>query len=74
MRDALFNEEPSRIVVSFPPEQRAKVQERCAAVGVPFELLGFVGGDTLEIEDLLDVPVQVLSESHSRALERLFDE
>ncbi|HEY6880967.1 MAG TPA: AIR synthase-related protein, partial [Polyangiales bacterium] len=70
----LFNEEPSRVVVSFPPEQRAKVQERCTALGVPFQFLGFVGGDTLEIEDVCDVPVQVLAESHSRALERLVGE
>ena len=70
----LFHEEPSRIVVSFPPEQRAKVQERCTALGVPFQFLGFVGGDTLEIEDVLEVPVQVLAESHSRALERLVSE
>jgi phosphoribosylformylglycinamidine (FGAM) synthase-like enzyme len=67
----LFHEEPSRVVVSFAPEQRAKVQERCEALGVPFALLGFVGGDTLEIEDVLDVPVQVLAESHSRALARI---
>lgn len=70
----LFHEEPSRILVSFPPEQRAKVQERCTALGVPFHFLGFVGGDTLEVEDTLDVPVQVLAESHSRALERLVSE
>lgn len=67
---ALFHEEPSRVVVSFSPENRAKVQERCNALGVPFHFLGFVGGDTLEIEDVLEVPVQVLAESHSRALER----
>jgi phosphoribosylformylglycinamidine (FGAM) synthase-like enzyme len=67
----LFHEEPSRVVVSFAPEQRAKVQERCETLGVPFALLGFVGGDTLEIEDVLDVPVQVLAESHSRALARV---
>jgi phosphoribosylformylglycinamidine synthase len=70
---ALFHEEPSRVLVSFPPENRAKVQERCTALGVPFELLGFVGGDTLEIEDLVDVPVQVLTESHVRALDRLVE-
>ena len=70
---ALFHEEPSRVLVSFPPEHRAKVQERCTALGVPFELLGFVGGDTLEIEDVVDVPVQVLTESHVRALDRLVE-
>jgi phosphoribosylformylglycinamidine synthase subunit PurL len=71
---ALFHEEPSRVVVSFPPENRAKVQERCTSLGVPFYFLGFVGGDTLEIEDVLEVPVQVLAESHSRALERLVED
>jgi phosphoribosylformylglycinamidine (FGAM) synthase-like enzyme len=71
---ALFHEEPSRVIVSFPPEQRSKVQERCDNLGVPFVLLGFVGGDTLEIEDVLDVPVQVLAESHTRALARVTGE
>jgi phosphoribosylformylglycinamidine synthase subunit PurL len=70
---ALFHEEPSRVVVSFPPEHRVKVQERCSALGVPFQLLGFVGGDTLEIADLLEVPVQVLGESHVRALDRIVE-
>ncbi len=70
----LFHEEPSRVLVSFAPEQRAKVQERCEALGVPFNLLGFVGGDTLEIEDVLDVPVQVLTESHARALMRVVED
>jgi phosphoribosylformylglycinamidine synthase len=70
---ALFHEEPSRVLVSFPPEHRAKVQERCNSLGVPFDLLGFVGGDTLEVEDLVDLPVQVLTESHVRALDRLVE-
>jgi phosphoribosylformylglycinamidine synthase len=61
------------VLLSFPPENRAKVQERCTSLGVPFELLGFVGGDTLEIEDVVDVPLQVLTESHVRALDRLVE-
>ncbi len=65
----LFHEEPSRVIVSFKPEQREKVQQRCEALGVPFSLLGFVGGDTLEIEEVMDVPVHVLSDTHARALE-----
>jgi len=65
----LFHEEPSRVVVSFKPEQREKVQKSCEALGVPFLLLGFVGGDTLEIEDVMDVPVHVLADTHARALE-----
>ncbi len=65
----LFHEEPSRAVVSFKPEQREKVQQRCESHGVPFSLLGFVGGDALEIEDVMDVPVHVLADTHARALE-----
>ncbi len=65
----LFHEEPSRVIVSFKPEQREKVQQRCDALGVPFTLLGFVGGDTLEIEEVMDVPVHVLADTHARALE-----
>ncbi len=65
----LFHEEPSRAIVSFKPEQREKVQQRCEALGVPFALLGFVGGDTLEIEEVMDVPVHVLADTHARALE-----
>jgi phosphoribosylformylglycinamidine synthase len=67
----LLHEEPSRVIVSFPPEHRERVQQRAENLGVPFVLLGFVGGDTMEIEETLDVPVQVLADCHARALDDL---
>jgi phosphoribosylformylglycinamidine synthase len=43
----LFGESPSRIVISFPPENLDKVRE---AVGnCPFEVIGTVDGDSLKI-------------------------
>jgi phosphoribosylformylglycinamidine synthase len=69
----MFHEEPSRVIVSFPPEHRERVQQHAEGLGVPFCLLGFVGGDTMEIEDILDTPVPVLADCHARALDDLTD-
>jgi phosphoribosylformylglycinamidine synthase len=64
----LFGEDASRIVVAFSPGDRAAVAARCAALGVPFTLLGAVGGDRLSIrrgnpesgEQLVDASVAEL--------------
>lgn len=70
----LFSEEPSRIVVSFSPGEAAEVSEICRRYGVPFQKIGRVEGTTLCIEDLLDVPVEELAESHARALDFIVEE
>ena len=43
----LFGESPSRIVISFKPENIENV--KMAAVDCPFEVIGHVGGDNLNI-------------------------
>jgi phosphoribosylformylglycinamidine synthase len=65
----LFSEEPSRVVVSFAPTREAEIRAICGRFGVPFEVIGEVGGDRLQIDGCLDVPVQVLAEAHHRCLE-----
>jgi phosphoribosylformylglycinamidine synthase len=62
----LFGEAPSRIVVSAPPESRARVEQAAQTAGVPVRLLGRVGGDRLAITvggsnvvDLEIVPARV---------------
>ena len=45
----LFGEAPSRIIVSAPPESRARLDHLARAAGVPIHLLGRVGGDRLSI-------------------------
>jgi phosphoribosylformylglycinamidine synthase len=65
----LFSEEPSRIVVSLPASDFGALGDICERYGVPFEKIGTVGGDTLEIEGLLRVPVEELAEHHKQALD-----
>jgi phosphoribosylformylglycinamidine synthase len=45
----LFGEAPGRIVVSAPPENRARLEQSAGAAGVPIRMLGRVGGDRLTI-------------------------
>ncbi|MEO8073700.1 MAG: phosphoribosylformylglycinamidine synthase subunit PurL, partial [Acidobacteriota bacterium] len=44
----LFGESPSRILISFAPEDLEKVKE--ITVDCPFEVLGKIGGETLNIK------------------------
>ncbi|MDD2710405.1 MAG: phosphoribosylformylglycinamidine synthase subunit PurL [Verrucomicrobiae bacterium] len=46
--DILFNEAPSRVVVSVSPEGRGTLEEACRAAGAPVCEIGRVGGDSLE--------------------------
>ncbi|UJR81985.1 Phosphoribosylformylglycinamidine synthase subunit PurL [Sandaracinus amylolyticus] len=65
----LFSEEPTRVIVSFGKEQRAEVERICAQHGVPFEVIGEVGGETVTIEECLEVQVAQLADAHARCLE-----
>jgi phosphoribosylformylglycinamidine synthase len=45
----LFGESPSRVIVSAPPESRARLEHVARGAGVSVHLLGKVGGDRLTI-------------------------
>jgi phosphoribosylformylglycinamidine synthase len=45
----LFSESPSRIVVSFAAEARARLEEIAAELNCPFAIIGRVGGASLRI-------------------------
>jgi phosphoribosylformylglycinamidine synthase len=47
--EILFGEAPTRVIVSTPPECRARLEQMAAAAGVPVRSLGRVGGDRLTI-------------------------
>jgi len=64
----LFGEGPSRILISVCPARRAQVEARLAAVGVPRELLGTVGGPNILIGDAVDVAVADLEETWEQTL------
>jgi phosphoribosylformylglycinamidine synthase subunit PurL len=65
----LFGEEPSRVVISFAPDDRERVEAVCQEHGVDCAVVGEVGGSALAIDGLLSVPVADLSEAHRRCLE-----
>ena len=56
----LFGEAPSRIVVSVAPDHWEALAALAAERGVPLTRLGTVGGDTLDLESLLDLPLREL--------------
>jgi phosphoribosylformylglycinamidine synthase len=70
---AMFAEEPSRVIVSFPPEHRERVTEICRFRGVKLRVLGAVGGSELKLEGLCSVPVEDLAASHAAALSSIVD-
>ena len=67
----LFSEEPSRIIVSLPSGNVDEALSVCKRLGVPFETLGEVAGDTLAIEGVCDVPVEALAHAHASALDAI---
>jgi phosphoribosylformylglycinamidine synthase len=67
----LFSEEPTRIVVSLSPKNVGEVGRLCKRYGIPFEKIGRVTGQTLAIEEVLEVPVEELAEAHASALDSI---
>ena len=59
----LFGEDASRIVVSMPKESAARFVALAQECGAPVIRLGAVGGDTLEIQGALSVPVAELAKA-----------
>ena len=74
-RDALlFGESQSRFVLTVAPANRDMLESVLAEAGVPFEAVGWVGGDRLQIgadrQLTIDRPLDVISENCRTALER----
>ena len=67
----LFSEEPSRIIISFPTEHKAKVQALAQSQNTPLNVIGKVGSNALEIDGVLNVDVSSLSRAHASALDSI---
>jgi phosphoribosylformylglycinamidine synthase subunit PurL len=67
----LFGEAPSRIVVSFAPDDVGKVRALAEQHGAPFTVLGSAGGRSLVVEGLLDVPVESLNTAHKQGFRKV---
>ena len=67
----LFSEEPSRIIVSLSAANASEVGDICKRYGVPFEKIGSVTGEMLNIDGACEVSVEELAHSHSTALDAI---
>jgi len=71
---ALFGESTGRVLVSFASEKSAALQELARSAGVPFAILGSVGGGSVRIEQggraRIDAPLDTLKALWSTAFQR----
>ena len=69
---ALFAESAARVVVAVAPAAEPRFMGLCAARGVPMTRLGVVGGDALDVEGILRVPLTELRAAYEGTLPGLF--
>ncbi|TMA25521.1 MAG: hypothetical protein E6J88_09640 [Deltaproteobacteria bacterium] len=70
----LFAEDASRIVISYLPPDRPRVEAICKAAGAPLDEIGQTGGASLIVEGLLEARVADLKAAWSSAIPRLVGE
>jgi phosphoribosylformylglycinamidine synthase II len=68
---SLFSETQGRIVLTIAEDAAEALTDLLVAYGVPFSVIGEVGGDRLTIEDKLDLPLDDLRLAWGPTLERL---
>jgi phosphoribosylformylglycinamidine synthase subunit PurL len=67
----LFSEAPSRIVISFDPEQATSVERIAREAGAPLQRIGHTGGDRLVVSAMLDLPLARLADAWENGLRRI---
>ncbi|MGH2829315.1 MAG: phosphoribosylformylglycinamidine synthase subunit PurL [Actinomycetota bacterium] len=67
----LFSESASRAIVTCDPAQRDPVLAAAAAAGVPANVIGTVGGEALDLDGILRIPVADLDRAWRGALPEL---
>ncbi|MNL80945.1 Phosphoribosylformylglycinamidine synthase 2 [compost metagenome] len=60
----LFGEDQARYVLAVPADLANFLQANAEGAGVPFRALGTVGGDSVVIDDLVNVSVADLGAAH----------
>lgn len=69
----LFAESQSRFIVSCEEQQLHKVKSVLEYSGIPFQQIGTVGGDRLEISGLIDLTLEQLSKAYFETLPGYMD-
>ena len=68
----LFSESAARAVVAVRPGAEAAFAGLAAGHGVPAEVVGTVGGDSLAVDGCFEIPLDELAAVHERTLPALF--
>ena len=66
----LFGEAQSRILVSLPKEKITEMENVCRSMNLPYVQIGMVGGENIKIGDLIDLPVNLASDTWLNSLQR----
>jgi phosphoribosylformylglycinamidine synthase len=61
---ALFGEDQARYILAIKESRANLFAANAEASGVSFEKLGYLGGDTLKIDDLISISVKELENAH----------
>jgi len=70
----LFSESQSRIIVSVSEDKKEAFEKITANFETPVYFLGKTGGDNLEVNNILKVPVKELSDIYFNTIDRIMNE
>jgi phosphoribosylformylglycinamidine synthase subunit PurL len=68
----LFSESAGRALVTVPRSEELRFTEMCSARGLPCTRIGVTDGETLDVQDLFEVPLAELRRAHEATLPALF--
>ncbi len=68
----LFSESAARAVLAVPPGAEQELLALASRHGVPAAVIGAVGGHSLEVAGIFDIPVDELAAAHTGTLPALF--
>jgi phosphoribosylformylglycinamidine synthase II len=64
----LFGESQSRVIISINPEQKSALEALAKEFDLPLHSLGLVGGTSLNVKDLFDVPSVEIEKIYREAI------
>lgn len=69
-RDALlFGESQSRILISSSPEKKGEIERLAGVYNLPIFQIGKVGGNSLSIDDYIDIDIETLNKMWRKTIE-----
>ncbi|MCJ7745709.1 MAG: AIR synthase-related protein [Actinobacteria bacterium] len=67
----LFSESQSRALVSVQPAKLEALEKIAGELGIPLEVIGETGGDSLEVEGAFSIPLEKLEDIYTNSLEKM---